>query len=112
MHERGVGDDRDTVDGDAVGVGVDAPAEHRDLAVDRDPSRRDQLFGRAPRSEPGPREHLLQTLTARLGHARSGFAEARLELGRDFVFRALVVVDRGRDGFAGQAQPALEGLDH
>ena len=43
-----------------VGVDVDPAAEHGDLAVDRDPTVRDQLLADPPAAEPGGRQDLLE----------------------------------------------------
>ena len=51
------------------GRDVDPVAEHRDLAVDGDAARRDELLAGAPGAEPGARQDLLDALAAR---TRSG----------------------------------------
>ena len=54
VDEAGLGADRRPVDLDEVDVGIDAPAEHGDLAVDRDPPGGDQLLADPP-APPAPR---------------------------------------------------------
>ncbi len=62
VHDGGVDHDRHTVERDPIVLGIDAPAEHRNLAVHRDPPVGDEAFTRSPRTDARAREHLLQPL--------------------------------------------------
>ncbi len=45
-----------------VGLGIDPPTEHRDVAVDGDAPGGDEFFACTPAAEAGPSQHLLQPL--------------------------------------------------
>src|SRR5262245_59221101 len=51
MHDRGIDDDRNPIDCDAIAARVDTPAELRGDTVDFYPTGRDQLFTLATRTE-------------------------------------------------------------
>ena len=53
---------RDAVDGDVLGLGVDAIAEGGQHPVDHDPAVGNELLTRPARSDSGAREHLLDAL--------------------------------------------------
>ena len=60
MHQPGPHADLHAVDLDQVGLGIDAAAEHRDLAVDPHAPALDQLLTRSTAPQPRLGEHLLE----------------------------------------------------
>src|SRR5690606_2452967 len=68
VHEVGTHPDRHAVHLDPIDLGIDPAAEHRHLAVDRDPTVLDELLAHPPTAEADAGQDLLEPLAAWLGH--------------------------------------------
>src|SRR6185295_7026798 len=65
VDEDGLDADRHPIDFDVVVIGVDAPAEHRNLAVDGDSPLGDQVFADTPAAPTADCQDLLQSFALR-----------------------------------------------